>query len=68
MQEISIDNPLEMKVYVDDLPIKELIPKEQIDIFINSIELAVSDIIKEKEQRQNYYLKSKQNITNNPPP
>ena len=60
MQEVEMkDNKSGYSVFVDDLPIKELIPKEQIDIFVNAMAIEICEIIKSKQKRKQYYENSK---------
>ena len=60
MKEIILkENQSERKCYIDDLPIKDLIPKEQIEIFITALAREIEEIIKTKEKRRAYYEKSK---------
>ena len=60
MKEITLkDTQCDRKSYIDDLPIKDLIPKEQIEIFLTAIAREIEEIIKTKEKRQTYYKKSK---------
>lgn len=60
MKEITLkDTQCDKKCYIDDLPIKDLIPKEQIEIFITAIAREIEEIIKTKEKRRTYYKKSK---------
>ena len=60
MKEIILkENQSERKWYIDDLPIKDLIPKEQIEIFITALAREIEEIIRTKEKRRAYYEKSK---------
>lgn len=59
MKKINLDTQTEYEIFVDDLPKFDLIPKELLDIFINSISRELELIIKKKEQRHNYYIASK---------
>ncbi|HJD05599.1 MAG TPA: hypothetical protein IAB72_01785 [Candidatus Onthoplasma faecipullorum] len=60
MKEIILDiKDNEKKCYIDDLPLLELIPKEQIDIVATSLAREIIEIIKAKEKRRQYYLNSK---------
>lgn len=60
MQEVEMkDNQSGYSVFVDDLPIKDLIPKEQIDIFVNAMAIEICEIIKSKQKRRQYYENSK---------
>lgn len=69
MQEVNLkDNESGIKVYVDDLPITNLIPNDLIDVFINALVVDIQDIIKSKERRKSYYIASKQNSTKKVPP
>ena len=52
MKEIILkENQSERKCYIDDLPIKDLIPKEQIEIFITALAREIEEIIRTKEKR-----------------
>ena len=60
MKEIILDiKDNEKKCYIDDLPLLELIPKEQIDIVATSLAREIIEIIKAKEKRRQYYVNSK---------
>lgn len=60
MKEIILDiKNNERKCYIDDLPLLELIPKEQIDIVATSLAREIIEIIKAKEKRRQYYSNSK---------
>ena len=60
MKEINVDiKDNERKCYIDDLPLLELIPKEQIDIIATSLAREIIEIIKNKEKRRQYYVNSK---------
>lgn len=60
MKEIILDiKNNERKCYIDDLPLLELIPKEQIDIVATSLAREIIEIIKTKEKRRQYYVNSK---------
>ena len=60
MKEIILDiKDNERKCYIDDLPLLELIPKEQIDIVATSLAREIIEIIKAKEKRRQYYVNSK---------
>lgn len=60
MQEIIIDVlNFNQKCYIDDLPIVDLVPKEQIDIVATSLARKIIEIIKDKEKRKQYYINSK---------
>lgn len=60
MQEVKVkENKTDYKLFIDDLPIYDLIPKEQIDILVNVMEFEISEIIKAKEKRRAYYEASK---------
>lgn len=60
MQEIIIDVlNFNQKCYIDDLPIVDLVPKEQIDIVAISLARKIIEIIKDKEKRKQYYINSK---------
>lgn len=60
MKEINVDiKDNERKCYIDDLPLLELIPKEQIDIVATSLAREIIEIIKAKEKRRQYYVNSK---------
>lgn len=60
MKEINVDiKDNERKCYIDDLPLLELIPKEQIDIIATSLAREIIEIIKTKEKRRQYYVNSK---------
>ena len=60
MKEIILDiKNNERKCYIDDLPLLELIPKEQIDIVATSLAREIIEIIKAKEKRRQYYVNSK---------
>ena len=60
MKEIILDiKDNEKKFYIDDLPLLELIPKEQIEIVATSLAREIIDIIKNKEKRRQYYVNSK---------
>ncbi len=62
MQEVKLkDNKTNYKLFTDDLPLYNSIPKEQIDILVNVMEFEISEIIKSKERRRAYYEASKQN-------
>ena len=60
MKEIILDiKDNEKKCYIDDLPLLELIPKEQIDIVATSLAREIIEIIQAKEKRRQYYVNSK---------
>lgn len=60
MKEITIkESRCGMKCYIDNLPIKDLIPKEQMEIFITALSREIKEIIRTKEKRRVYYEKSK---------
>lgn len=60
MKEIILDiKDNEKKCYIDDLPLLELIPKEQIDIVATSLAREIIELIKAKEKRRQYYVNSK---------
>lgn len=60
MKEIILDiKDNEKKFYIDDLPLLELIPKEQIEIVATSLAREIIEIIKNKEKRRQYYVNSK---------
>lgn len=60
MQEIIIDVlNFNKKCYINDLPIVDLVPKEQIDIVATSLARKIIEIIKDKEKRKQYYINSK---------
>ena len=60
MQEIIIDVlNFNQKCYIDDLPIVDLVPKEQIDIVATSLARKIIEIIKDKGKRKQYYINSK---------
>ena len=60
MKEIILDiKDNERKCYIDDLPLLELIPKEQINIVATSLAREIIEIIKTKEKRRQYYVNSK---------
>ena len=63
MQEIELrNNNTGYKVFVDNSPIKDLIPKEQIEIFANALVLEIFEILQARERRRQYYLKNKKLI------
>ena len=67
MKEITIkESRCGMKCYIDNLPIKDLIPKEQMEIFITALSREIKEIIRTKEKRRVYYEKSKSRV--NVPP
>lgn len=69
MQEVKLkDNKTNYKLFIDDLPLYNSIPREQIDILINAMEFEIGEIIKSKERRRAYYEASKQNATIKVPP
>lgn len=60
MKEITLkDTQCDRKCYIDDLPIKDIIPKEQTEIFITALAREIEEIIRTKEKRSAYYKKSK---------
>lgn len=60
MQEIILKtNKLNKRCFIDDLPIKELIPKEQIEIFVTSLAREIYLIAETSKKRKAYYSKSK---------
>lgn len=60
MQEIILKtNKLNKRCFIDDLPIKELIPKEQIEIFVTSLAREINLIAETSKKRKAYYSKSK---------
>ena len=60
MQEIIIDVlNFNQKCYIDDLPIVDLVQKEQIDIVATSLARKIIEIIKDKGKRKQYYINSK---------
>lgn len=64
MKEIILDiKDNERKCYIDDLPLLELIPKEQINIVATSLAREIIEIIKAKEKRRQYYVNSKKSKT-----
>lgn len=69
MQEVKVkENKTDYKLFIDDLPIFDLIPKEQINILINVMEFEISEIIKAKEKRRVYYEASKESKKAGVPP
>ena len=65
MQKIEINTNTDYEIFVDDLPKIDLIPKDLLDIFVNSIANELENIIKQKEKRRKYYMASKK--TRQPP-
>ncbi len=60
MKEVILnDNPNDIKCYIDDLPIKDLIPDELIKVFITALSRDVYEIVRTKQKRKAYYEKSK---------
>ena len=60
MKEIIVkESQCAMKCHIDNLPIKDLIPKEQMEIFITALAREIKEIIRTKEKRRVYYEKSK---------
>lgn len=69
MQEVKVkENKTDYKLFIDDLPIFDLIPKEQINILINVMEFEISEIIKAKEKRRIHYEASKESKKAGVPP
>lgn len=69
MQEVKVkENKTAYKLFIDDLPIYDLIPKEQIDILVNVMEFEISEIIRAKEKRRIYYEASKESKKAGVPP
>lgn len=62
MKEIILkENLSDKRCYIDDLPIKELIPEDQISIFMTALAREVAEIIHLKQKRKEYYENKKLN-------
>lgn len=62
MKEIILKGNLsDKRCFIDDLPIKELIPEDQISIFMTALAREVAEIIHLKQKRKEYYENKKLN-------
>ena len=52
MQEIQIKNSQGIKVYIDEFPKTELIPKAEMDLLVSELEKYICDKIKQKRSRK----------------